>query len=161
MINAIDHLIAYALGQGAVISVFDGEDWDLALSTDQAAIRAAVSSVEEAQLQLNKDSVRVGWALVSEYGLADDEKVIDYTDNEFMSAWWDQYEKDCEEVRPGPLSDAQYVQRGGSVCPYCGSTDIYCESFDVEARTVTQGVYCTSCDAEWYDVYTLTGYTPH
>lgn len=96
MINAIDHLIAYALGQGAVISVFDGEDWDLALSTDQAAIRAAVSSVEEAQLQLNKDRVRVGWALVSEYGLADDEKVIDYTDNEFMSAWWGQYEKDCE-----------------------------------------------------------------
>lgn len=78
--KAYIHLLNVALGRGYTVSVWDGEEWSLKRSTDLAAIKAEVEGVEEALLKFrDSDGNVVGKAVVSVYGLADDETVIDHS----------------------------------------------------------------------------------
>jgi hypothetical protein len=91
--KAYKHLIKYALSNGHTVSVFDGEIWEVKRSTVYKEIVDCVESVEEAQLRIRDvDGNQVAWALVSPFGLADDETVIDHNVNPFMEAWSDKYE---------------------------------------------------------------------
>ena len=57
------------------------------------------------------------------------------------------------------LSDAEYVEKGGSICPSCGSTNICTtSSIEVDGGSAWQNCKCNGCDAEWNDVYSLKGY---
>ena len=79
--KACNKLIKAALKDGMTVSVFDGEEWSLKCSTSFLAIVEEVRAVEEAQLCFrDAENKKTGWALVSLYGLDDDETVIDHTD---------------------------------------------------------------------------------
>jgi len=97
MQKAYKHLVAYALGQDLVVSVFDGEEWQLKKSKDAKAICDAIESVEEANIIIrDADPFIIAYtarALISAYGLGPDETVIDHTDNEWMEEWWAEYKK--------------------------------------------------------------------
>lgn len=85
------HLVKHALSQGCVISVWDGEEWQVKLSTSFKDITEAVKSVEEAELSIRQGDTKVGWALVSAFGLEPEETVMDCTMTEFMNNWDDIY----------------------------------------------------------------------
>ena len=95
--KAYEHLIDYALDFGFTISVWDGEEWQVKRSRDRAAIIEAVESVEEAKLRIRDlaDEI-VGSALVSAFGLADDETVVDHSVVDFLEAWAEAYEATLE-----------------------------------------------------------------
>jgi hypothetical protein len=92
--KAYKHLIHHAIDTGHAVSVWDGEEWQVKRATTYKAIIDAIESVEEAQIRIYDamDGTQRGWARVSPFGLADDETVIDHTDNEFMQGWANQYE---------------------------------------------------------------------
>ena len=95
--KAYEHLIDYALDFGFTISVWDGEEWQVKRSRDRAAIIEAVESVEEAKLRIRDLAGEVvGSALVSAFGLADDETVMDHTVVDFFEAWVEAYEATLE-----------------------------------------------------------------
>lgn len=93
--KAYKHLVKHALAQGHVISVWDGEEWQVSHSTGYQNIIDAIESVEEAQIKIRVPSYGnlVAWALISAYGLADDETIMDYSDNKFMQDWSAAYDK--------------------------------------------------------------------
>lgn len=97
MQKAYKNLVEYALSQGLVISVYDGEEWQVKKSGDAKAICDAIESVDEASIIIrDADPFIIAYtarAYVSAYGLGSDETVIDYTDNEWMEEWWQQYKK--------------------------------------------------------------------
>jgi len=94
MKTAYIHLIKYALRSDCTVSVWDGEEWSTRRSRKFRAICEDVKGLEEAQLVIRDSSgEKVGWALVSAYGLAPDETVIDHTVNEFMGAWADEFDR--------------------------------------------------------------------
>ena len=91
--KAYRHLVKHCLASGCTVSVFDGEIWEVKRSTKLKQIIDCIESVEEAQLRIrNKEGEIVAWALVSAFGLADDETVVDYTVNQFMNTWEAAYE---------------------------------------------------------------------
>jgi len=93
--KAYEHLARYALAGGNTVSVFDGEIWEVKRSTDYQAIVDCINSVEEAEILIADNERRqIGWALVSAYGLADDETVIDFGYNEYMIDWEEAYSID-------------------------------------------------------------------
>ena len=77
-------LVKNALAKGYTVSVFDGEEWPVKRNSKFEEICDAIKSVEEAQLRIYNAEERIGWALVSAYGLEPDETVIDYTCTEIM-----------------------------------------------------------------------------
>lgn len=97
MQKAYRNLIEYALSQGLVISVFDGEEWAVKKSKDAKVIFDAIESVDEASIIIRDAdpfiTAYTARALVSAYGLGPDETVIDHTDNEWMDEWWAEYKK--------------------------------------------------------------------
>lgn len=42
-------------------------------------------------------------------------------------------------------------------CPYCGSEDLEGGFVEIDFVGANQVMRCHSCQAKWYDVYTLTG----
>lgn len=58
-----------------------------------------------------------------------------------------------------PMSSAEYAERGGLNCPYCGSDNISGGSFDTYLGGVSQDVACGDCDRSWTDDYTLEGWS--
>lgn len=92
--KAYRHLVKHCLAAGCTVSVFDGAVWEVKRATREKLITDCIESVEEAQLRIrNKEGEIVGWALVSAYGLEDDETVIDFSYNEFMLTWETAYEQ--------------------------------------------------------------------
>lgn len=92
------HLIKYALKQGHVISVWDGEEWQVKRSSSYKAIKEAIDSVEESELVIrNKEGERLGWARIIDQGTPD-ETVSDYTLTPLMEAWEETYNTHCEGV---------------------------------------------------------------
>jgi transposase-like protein len=57
-----------------------------------------------------------------------------------------------------PLTDEQYVKKGGNCCPFCRSTNIEGEGVDVNEGGASQECTCQDCNASWYDHYDLKGY---
>ena len=92
------HLIKYALKQGHVISVWDGEEWQVKRSSSYKAIKEAIDSVEESELVIrNKEGERLGWARIIDQGTPD-ETVSDYTLTPLMESWEEAYNTHCEGV---------------------------------------------------------------
>jgi hypothetical protein len=89
--KAYKHLIKHALSMGCTVSVWDGEEWQVKRCTGYQDIIDAIESVEEAQLRFRQKEAIIGWALVSAFGLEDDETVVDYTCTSFMEEWSDIY----------------------------------------------------------------------
>lgn len=90
--KAYKHLIKYSLANNCLISVWDGEEWQLSKSGAYKAIVDAVESVEEAQIKIySKFDTRgegyKGWALIIPFGLEDEETVADNTMTDFMNEW--------------------------------------------------------------------------
>jgi len=92
--KAYQHLVRYALTTAHSIAVWDGEEWatdkwPTDKSTDYKTIIDAIESVDEAEIVIRDRATgsRTAWARVSAFGLADDETVIDYTVNDFTTAW--------------------------------------------------------------------------
>jgi hypothetical protein len=94
MQKAYRHLVKHALGLGYVVSVWDGEEWQVKRSNKLKTITDAIESVEEAQIVI-RDSAdkKIGWAIVSAYGLEPDETVVDFGVNDFMDDWFNSYEE--------------------------------------------------------------------
>ena len=62
-------------------------------------------------------------------------------------------------MHPTPqLTNAEYVESAGTVCPYCKSEHITGGSVDIDGGIASQNVACYECDAEWTDHYRLVGY---
>lgn len=53
------------------------------------------------------------------------------------------------------LSVEEYVAKGGSLCPFCGSDNIEGYSVEIDGNTAWQDIGCNECDNEWRDVYKL------
>ena len=57
------------------------------------------------------------------------------------------------------LTEKEYVNKLGLICPSCQSGDIETiNSVAVQIGCATQSVMCNVCDATWDDQYTLDGY---
>ena len=82
--KAYKTLIKAGLALGYSVSVWDGEEWQVKRSNSYKAINSAIESVEEAQLRFRNGDEVVGWALVSAFGLEDDETVVDCTVNDWI-----------------------------------------------------------------------------
>lgn len=92
--KAYKHLVKHALAQGHTISVWDGEEWQLKRSTSYKEIVDAIESVEEAEMTIrNIEGNKEAWVLIGAFGLADDETVMDHSDNKFMQEWSLAYDK--------------------------------------------------------------------
>jgi hypothetical protein len=60
-----------------------------------------------------------------------------------------------------PLRPEDYAQRDEPCCPHCqaDSQHLSYRGLDCEGHLVTQQVLCLACDAQWYDLYRLEGYS--
>lgn len=99
MQKAYKNLVEYALAQGLVVSVYDGEEWALKKSKSAKDIFDVIESVDEASITIIRDAdpfITTYTALVSAFGLAPEETVIDHTDNEWMDEWAQQYNQTQE-----------------------------------------------------------------
>lgn len=61
------------------------------------------------------------------------------------------------------LTNNEYVERKGLVCPHCLSNDIQCtlHNLEIEEGMLYQNVLCFTCGEEWTEKYqlALVGYT--
>lgn len=97
MQTAYMNLVRYALAKSCTISVWDGEEWQVKRSASFRNIVNAIKSVDEATIKIRDvDGDFVGAAFVSAYGLLPEETVIDWTDNDWMEAWYVQYDVDVK-----------------------------------------------------------------
>ena len=59
-----------------------------------------------------------------------------------------------------PMSELvkkNYLSRGGTTCPYCGSGQISGEDCDFIAGDMYQNIGCHACSRQWTDKYILVG----
>jgi transposase-like protein len=57
------------------------------------------------------------------------------------------------------LTEEEYIDNGGVLCPYCKSKDIEAVGpVDLDGSYGVQRVVCSECEKEWSDCYTLTGF---
>lgn len=97
--KAYKHLVKHALSLGHTVSVYDGEEWAVKVSTKYTDIINAIESVEQAELIIRdpkqvsyneenkKSTKKLAWVGVIPFGMDDSETVYDYSDNEYMAAW--------------------------------------------------------------------------
>ena len=57
-----------------------------------------------------------------------------------------------------PEIEERYVAAGGTICPFCGSSNIEGGSFEINAGYAAQDVVCLACEREWQDSYILAGF---
>ncbi|WP_199097179.1 hypothetical protein [Dyella sp. ASV21] len=56
------------------------------------------------------------------------------------------------------MTQSEYLTVRGTQCPYCHSQDVEGSEVDINEGGATQEIGCNTCNAEWIDTYTLTGY---
>jgi hypothetical protein len=101
----IEHVLAH--DPAYIISVWDGEEWQVRQSRCPKLICDAIASVDEAELRIRDSSVLddrelpsfVGWALIIN-GLDWDEALADYTDNPTMRLLVDGCDKESTNQPP-------------------------------------------------------------
>jgi hypothetical protein len=92
--KAYKHLVKHTLAKGHTISVWDGEEWQVRRSVAYQEIVDAIESVEEAEITIRDiEGNKEAWVLIGAFGLADDETVMDHSDNKFMQDWSAAYDK--------------------------------------------------------------------
>ena len=58
-----------------------------------------------------------------------------------------------------PMSDSEYVEVAGAVCPFCRSPEIEgVGGVDIDGAYVFNPMVCLSCGETWSDRYRLDGY---
>lgn len=84
-------LVKYAIEQGAVVSVYDMEEWQVKRSTDVKAIRAAIDSVDDCELVFrDAEGEQIAWAYIVSYGNSPDELVSDFQlPKTWEAEWWE------------------------------------------------------------------------
>jgi hypothetical protein len=60
-------------------------------------------------------------------------------------------------VELSPEQEAEYISNRGSKCPICRSDNLEGGSLDVDGPVARVEATCLDCDAEWIDIYTLSG----
>ena len=55
------------------------------------------------------------------------------------------------------LLPEEYI-RNPNFCPVCGHDEITGHQAEFDADYAWRSITCDVCDAEWHDLYTLTGY---
>lgn len=105
VVKAYIHLVDYVLERDGAVSVWDGEEWAVKRSDDRGAIIEAIEAVEEAEVRIYGPAgprgpadefpvrSRVGWAMVTPFGVDDGETVADCTGGQFMEDWTVAFEK--------------------------------------------------------------------
>ena len=93
MQNSIRNLVTWALAQGHVVSVWDGEEFSTKRSDEFKKIMADIQDLDEAELFIrNGQGLKLAWVRVSDAcDFAPDEKVLDYSDNAYMDEWHQHY----------------------------------------------------------------------
>jgi hypothetical protein len=89
----VKRLVRIVLERGYMVSINDGEEWTVTLSTDRNEILSALATTGEDIVRLYKDGERAG-SLWLVYGNAEDgsELIADHTDNDAcLSICWDLY----------------------------------------------------------------------
>lgn len=98
--TAYRSLIKAALKQGYTVSVWGSCDPERLLghSSGFKEICEAIKAVEEAEVVFydEKKMKQVGWALISAYGLAPEETVIDTTTQPWLNEWFDKLYESLE-----------------------------------------------------------------
>jgi transposase-like protein len=56
------------------------------------------------------------------------------------------------------LSEEQFIEEEGCVCPACGSHNLWFGDAHTECGGAFQSMSCEECKAEWTTHYTMTGY---
>jgi hypothetical protein len=51
----------------------------------------------------------------------------------------------------------EYLEAGGSFCPFCRASDITGGSMDFDSGSIEQKITCEVCGKVWFDVYRLVG----
>lgn len=78
-------LVKFALAKNCVVSVWDGEEYQVKRSSAYKAIIEAIESVEMAELIIrDAEGAKVAWAMIIPFGVEDDETVGDNTITPFM-----------------------------------------------------------------------------
>jgi hypothetical protein len=82
-------LIRIILERGYMVSINDGEEWTVELSTDRKEILPALATTGEDIIRLYKDGERAGFFLLI-YGNAEDgsELIADHADNAACLSIW-------------------------------------------------------------------------
>lgn len=91
--TAVKRLVRIVLERGYMVSINDGEEWTVNLSTDRNEILSALATTGEDILRLYKDGERAG-SLWLVYGNAEDgrELIADHSDNDAChSICWELY----------------------------------------------------------------------
>lgn len=89
---AYERLVRLALEKGYTISVWDGEEWAVKRGASAQEILDAIESVEEAELRIH-DAKRTNWVLVTAYGVAHDETIIDHSVSKTLEDLMEQIKK--------------------------------------------------------------------
>lgn len=91
--KAYKSLVKYALAKDMTVSVWDGEEWQVKRSTKYNDIIEAIESVDVAELRIRDlGGMQFAWALIV-HDTGEDENVADFTDNDFMNEWFNEYTK--------------------------------------------------------------------
>ena len=56
------------------------------------------------------------------------------------------------------MTDKEYVDRSGLVCPVCHSDEITTTDSDHDGSIIYVNIRCYGCNAEWTEQYKLSGY---
>jgi hypothetical protein len=91
--EVVKRLVRIVLERGYMVSINDGEEWTVTLSTDRNEILSALATTGEDIVRLYKDGERAG-SLWLVYGNAEDgsELIADHSDNDAChNICWDLY----------------------------------------------------------------------
>jgi hypothetical protein len=56
------------------------------------------------------------------------------------------------------MTDQEYVNEGGSKCPFCGDKRLDLGDFYTEGAQAWRKITCTRCQRWWNDTYILEGF---
>jgi hypothetical protein len=133
--KAYKHLVRYSLNAGYAVSVDDGgDDFEIVRSHHYKTIIDCIESVEQAQIVISDQSGKqIGWALVTPFGVEDEETVCDYTITDFMEKWNDTYDNPHTE-RDALIRAARELSTGlhGSFAAGIGDAALRADSHNLQ-----------------------------